>query len=299
MSFELWSSPLAVPPPTPQTAPPTSPLVPQSPETQELIRLLQEGREDTGCSPSPSINSLPTSRQDATGSEGNWNLEVVKVAICTGKYVLDLQGRVHLPTLENCLEMCMANLRTQNPLSNTFGKRLLESMEPNSKSAHFLLKEAIQRTGIRSGVMQWQGKSWQFLPTYEYVVIVQSEELAKTIWNVLQCSELVMFSGGQVDQVKVVGRGKRPVYQLMLKTPVVNSGVVTEVRRIVCLMNLGVASTSLTCSGGWIGTRVTLRLKEEADPSMSELIGLLAMSIPRDGIQISTSQPLMLSYGGW
>lgn len=101
-------------------------------------------------------------------------------------------------------------------------------------------------------------------PTYSFVAIINSEELAKTIYDQLQWSVPATCFGAELELVNRVALGKKPVWMLILKTPTPNFGMATKVKILLSSMNFEVRSASHTYSDGLIVIRSLWKLKDRA-----------------------------------
>lgn len=291
---------------TPKCQPPTPspPRQVPSPTLSQLTQALRDDLQDdlwpgdkecTGWGQSPNTPSPPGSPLASPTSEVNWNVDTVEI-ISTGRFLLLPGGNVLWATCANVLEHGTLNLPAPKPLTTTFGKKILESMELSSKSACDLLADLVQKTGISCGITQFDGISCLFLPIFEYVVTTHSSESAKITWNQLKLTASASSTGVQLIQGNPTEPLSKQGQVITLKILDHDFGTATVVKETLSLMNFEVLLISLTCSNGRIGTRVLLKTKEVRSRTKALRFGLPAICLQNLGGQNWTETPWLLSF---
>lgn len=160
-------------------------------------------------------------------------------------------GTGNSPKLEQPATMCGKKTRMSTGGSNSGRNR---SMLPT------------QRTGKGSG----NGPARVLFPRSrqesEFVLIELSDQSRQITLNQLEWSELVSYTGVQLEQVSHGELGMKRAWTLTLRTHGTSSGAATKVKNMLLSMNFEVLSTSHTCSAGWIGTRSEWKLKGDLVP---------------------------------
>lgn len=279
----------------------TSPVVPPN-SPASTVSLSEEEEEEENMSIGSSLSeethlaSPQVYQMESNGFGDNWKL--VKAAMNTGRLLLDSRGRAHSPTLENILVMCTLNLPAAVPQMIMYGRKQHESLEHSLNSDKNLLFEAIRRIGMPSGLLLDKATWKVFLPTFEYVVITRSEELATTLCDQFQWLEKYEFTGGRLALERVEEPGKKPESRLTLRTHKVSIGAVIKVKRMLSSMSLEEESAYLICCDGLIGIRLTIKIKEPESQAKSKNFGLPAICIRKTGSLSWTKQPLPLYFEG-
>jgi hypothetical protein len=116
-------------------------------------------------------------------------------------------------------------------------------------------------SGSYFGKVQNQGPFLKFPPKYEYNITKLCERSAQILRNRLEWSELVPYSGVQLELVNQGELGTKLDWTLTLKIPTRNSGAAIKVRKILLSMNFEEQYRSLTFCDGWTGTRSWWRSK--------------------------------------
>ena len=123
------------------------------------------------------------------------------------------------------------------------------------------LEETPPRIGTPSSATLSEATWTQFPQMYIYGITLVSRESQRTMYNRLLWSELVQYSGVQLERGKVIELGKRPVWKLTLRTHLQSGGMDTEVKNMLSLMNLEELSTSrIYCDGS---TSILSRWKQK------------------------------------
>lgn len=286
---------------------PPSPSPPRqvpSPTLSQLTQALRNDLQDelwpgdkvcTGWGQSPNTPSPPGSPPTLPISKVNWNVDTLEI-ISTGRFLLLPNGSVHWATCANVLEHGILNLLAPKPLTTTFGKKILESMELNSRSACDLLADLVQKTGISCGITQFDGISCLFLPISEYVVTTHSSESARIIWNQLKQTASASSTGVQLIQGNPTEPPSKQGQVITLKILDLDFGTATVVNETLSSMNLEVLLISLTCLNGRIATRVSLKTKEARSRTKALRFGLPAICLQNFGGQNWTETPWLLSF---
>lgn len=95
-----------------------------------------------------------------------------------------------------------------------------------------------------------------------FVIIAASRRLLLTIKDLFLWNDNALCSGVEPVQERADEPGKKLALMHILRIRGLNGGTDTEIRKTLLLMSFEESLTSLTCSGGWTGTRSTWRLKE-------------------------------------
>jgi len=212
----------------------------------------------TGCLLFPMHSSLPTCRHQYCLSEANWNAE--KGDFYIGSSLLS-HPSVEGTRFEPPLGMSTSSSQDQTPLMSTSGKKTPAWPERSSSLEQDHCPKPDLLTGTRYDNVLFKETLLKYPVTYTFAVTTNSEELAKTTYNLLLWSELVQYSGVVLGLGNQEEPGKRQEWMLTLKIRDPNSGMVTKVTTMLSSMNFGVVSTSLTCSSGLIVIRSLLKLK--------------------------------------
>lgn len=210
----------------------------------------------------PGVPVYPLASSTSEGS-----LSSAKEDLPIGRLSFTQSGRA------GCLEL-NESLESPTPTSNradlrrrwtTSGRRTPVTATPSSLETNPFV-ETRKRTGIKSGCRPLTERFMKSLPTYEFVVILPSEESTRTIACQLRWSGVYQFSGAKLVRVKVEELGKKPVWELIVKTQIPSGGTDTEIRSMLLSMNFEEESIYLMFSGGSIGTRSVWRPREQVNP---------------------------------
>lgn len=154
-------------------------------------------------------------------------------------------GKFLAPSMRRCQDLLQREAM--------YGKRKRGSKEPSTNLEPCQSEEMILKTGIKSSsqpspvaLTRFHQMSW-FVITQDYGTSAQIMDLLKEL------KKLLKSFGAQLASAKVGKRGKTtPLHFLRIHDP--NSGVDTEVKRLLLLMNFGEISTFHIYYDGVIGT---------------------------------------------
>lgn len=216
--------------------------------------------------------SLPRNYpKDASGFEDNKNSQ--RGARCIGKSSQHSTSSTDSQQSSDSLDQVIGNLHDLRLQKTTSGRKTPEWMVPNSNS-ELKRSNAIRRqTGQLSNAQPFRANYKTFRRTYSFVVTTNSNELARITQWLQQLNEPVKYFGAELVQERVDEHGRKAVWQLTVKTHEQSGGVVTEVRRMLSLMNFEEQLTSPTCCAGWTGTRSEWKPKEERNLSWRKKSG--------------------------
>lgn len=225
---------------------------------------VHEGKAAIGSLPSLAdpMTGLPLYHPDCLMCADSAKLE--KEDSNTTNSWLHTRRKLDSPDSDLTLENATPNSPVPMLAAPTFGKKTPEFPARNSSLVHSRSAAMLQLTGMPSERLLSPGIWHRFHPTYLFVVIINSEELAKTIYDQLQWSVPVTCFGVQLELASRVVPGKKPLWMLILKTPTPSFGMATKVKTLLWSMNLGVQSVSPIYSAGWIGIRSLWKLKDRA-----------------------------------
>lgn len=230
----------------------------------DFANLVHEGKADIGCSPSlvhPMTGTL-LYHPDCPMCEDSKNS--AQADSSTTNAWSPIPRKLDYLESEVTLEPAMRNSPSPMPHVTMFGKKTPE-LPKRSSSLEASPFAAIQKLiGMPSAHLLSREIWMEFRPTYSFVVTINSEELAKTIYDQLLWSVPVMCFGVELELVNRVAPGKKPVWMLILKTPTPNFGMAIKVKIMLSSMNFGELLASPTYSGGWIGIRSLWKLKDRA-----------------------------------
>lgn len=128
-----------------------------------------------------------------------------------------------------------------------------------------------------------RGMYQEYRATSLFVITGISEELAWTIYNQLQSTELFQYFGVELGLGSRVGHGKKQESRLTLRTRKRNSGAVIKVIVTLLWMNFEEESVSPIYLDGSTATRSLWRLKEGHAYLAPNGSGLLPMQILETG----------------
>jgi len=210
----------------------------------------QEDKGSTGFSPSRTTISHLGSHPPASIFEDS-SSEGTKGGTSTGSFSSSSAERVLSRVLRDSLGMeRTASYPEVLPPTNTFGRMTPTLMEPGLSLEVNQSEEMSKRIGSKFGkllsLVIWN----RSIVTFVFNIIELSESSALTLRNQLEWSELVTCSGVELLLESRGALGKKPVWELILKTPELNGGMVTSIMKMLSSMNFEVQSTSLICSGG-------------------------------------------------
>nr|QJI53711.1 MAG: hypothetical protein [Cressdnaviricota sp.] len=226
--------------------------------------LVHEGKADIGCLPSLPLktNGNPDWHPECVMCEDNKNL--VLAASSTIRSWSPIPRKLDFleskPTLANVMPSS-PSLMLHAPM---YGKKTPEFPERSSSLEVSPYAGIQQLTGMPSEMLLSREVWMKYHPTYSFVVTINSEELAKTIYDQLLWSVPVTCFGVELELVNRVAPGKKQVWMLILKTPTPNFGMAIKVKILLSSMNFGVQLVSPMYSGGWIGIRSLWKLKDRA-----------------------------------
>jgi len=198
-----------------------------------------------------------------------------------------------LPQFNDCLdEEFMPSYQEVAQRRTTSVKRPPEMVRHGSMELN-PFDETMPLIGSVSGILPKPEILMEFRLMYVWSVIVPFERSKLILRALVQLNEKFGASGvlQQLANQDVLGNKQEWMLTLSVRGP--SSGLVTQVRRKLCLMNFVEVLTSPTCYDGWTGIRSIWKSRELADPWMLSEFGLPPISIPATGIPDSTEQPMM------
>ncbi|AIF34819.1 hypothetical protein [Sewage-associated circular DNA virus-7] len=242
------------------------------PPKKYLNMTWQEGKESTGCSPSPTRSSRRTYPRLSPGFADNSNSVLEGTSI--GRPSWRSARRVLWPrSKQSSAPPCMPKSPDPLPPVTTFGRKILESPEPSSSSESGPSNATIPETGMPSGKWPLPAISVESPLVFGFRVIGLCGPSALTIRSRLEWSELASYSGVVLGLESLAALGTKPVWTLTLRIQTQNFGVGTMVRETLLSMNLEEESMSLTSSDGSTAIQSTWKLKEAQLPSVVNVFG--------------------------
>lgn len=240
-----------------------------------------EGKEDTGYSPSPQSRALQTPESIIPPSHAKIQMDwssIVKGkkkqeplrAMSTGKSSSSSLEKPDYQPLKALSPMKrMLNSPDQQQPKRTFGKKTPELKELNSNgvTSNSNAKDVNRSTEEIPPIGTWSGKTLkavillQFQRRSEFNITGLCEQSLLTMQNRLDWSELVGYSGVQLELASQGELGNLRDWTLTLKTPVQNGGVDILAMRLLLSMNFEVQSTSVTSCVGWTVIQSQWKLK--------------------------------------
>jgi len=159
-------------------------------------------------------------------------------------------------------------LNSQDPKlpTTTSGKRKPESQEPSLSSESSQSDAMSQQTGTESGSTPSLEMYSPSQPIYEFNITGHSALLLRTLAHQLLWNDKFMSLRGELALENLDALGKKPVFLLILKIPVQNSGMDIEIKSMLSSTNFEEVSISPTYSAGSIGTLCLWRSKDLPPP---------------------------------
>lgn len=134
-------------------------------------------------------------------------------------------------------------------------------------------------TGTESETMLQQDPMKISQVIFLYDIFSTSEESLVTIANLLEWRRTVEFFGDGPVVANLAGRGKKPVYRLLVKTRGQNGGTDTVVNDMLSLMSFEGSLVSTTYSDGSTAIRSRWSRREDQKYLKQLISGLQATSI--------------------
>jgi len=214
---------------------------------------------------------------DYSGSLDNSNAERPP-GICTTKFVSRSRpSRVDEALNASSVERCIVNSPDPLQLPPTAAKKKPVRRVPGNLGRDRLLG-AQNPIGKRRG-SSLKVESWNaFRRPFELYLILPSDELMQTIRFLSRWNDMSKSFGVVLVRENLVLLGKKQPLVLTLKIPDQNSGMVTEIRKMLFWMNFGEVSMCHTYSGGSIATQSVWKSKDLPDPLMQKEFGSLPIS---------------------
>lgn len=179
--------------------------------------LVHEGKDVTGCLPSlvhPMTGTL-LYQPDCPMCEDSKNSE--PAGSSTTNVWSPIPRKLDYQDCVPTLETAMPSSPSPMPHVTMCGKKTPEFPE-RSSSLELSPFAGIQKLiGMPSETLLSREVWMMYHPTYSFVVTINSEELAKTIYDQLLWSVPVMCFGVELELVNRVAPGKKPVWMLILK----------------------------------------------------------------------------------
>lgn len=122
--------------------------------------------------------------------------------------------------------------------------------------------EIQEQIGSESGNAQDEEISLASMQMYEFNIIARCVRSLRTLANRFLWNDLLLFTVDELGLENLGVPGKKPQWLLTLKIREPSSGMVTEVKNTLLLMNFEEVSTSPMYLDGSIGTRSLWRLKD-------------------------------------
>jgi len=228
----------------------------------------------TGCLLYPAMNSLRTCHHQYCLFEANLNAEKGDFYIgnCS-----PLPGSAEAQSYASYSDPFTSNCPEVMPVMSTSGKKTPASMEPSLNWEDAPLAEEDLLIGTPFEHKLFKETLLKYPATYMFGVTTNCEGLAKTTYNRLLWSELVMCTGVVLGLGNREEPGKKLDYMLTLRIRDPNSGMVTKVMNMLSSMSFEGASTSLTCSSGLIVIRSLWKLKDPVQCCELHQFGSLQM----------------------
>lgn len=235
----------------------------------------QDDRDYTGSSRSPQLTGPPVYRRESLGSEVNVR-SGPPPGMSTGRLWSLSQRKDRSPVLEKYLANdVMPNSPGVNVLPSMSGKKIPGLPAHSLSSVSDQSDETNEPIGIKYGNLPNGEITNRFRRIYEFVVMVRCEKSAMTTMHQLQWSAAAMSIGATLELESRGLLGMKPEWTVILKIPIPNSGVLTEVSGMLSSTNFVVASMSHTYSGGWIVIRSAWRLKGQVSHYVQNAFGSL------------------------
>ena len=237
-----------------------------------------------GCLHCPPTRLCRICPRPAAGSEASLKLPLVGTS--TGKSSFASNARFGPKVSKRSLETPRTlNSPAPMPRPSMSGKKKPGFPPRSSSLDKSLLTALLPLIGTPFDDTQLTATLKTYRVMYSYVVITRCERFARTTYDQLQSNELVLSTGGVPALGSHAALGLKQVWKLILKLPQPNSGMATEVKKMLLSMNLEGQSRSLTCSDGWIDIRLSLRLKDPLLCCVQNACGLHQTSIHETGTQ--------------
>lgn len=243
-----------------QARSPSSPVSPSPVARAYSGSVLSPARRCLTCLAYGSENCPPL----LCGSVANRNLECL-ADTCTGNSVSRSPRRcLWPPSRESLAEVSMPSSHVQNTQPVTVARQILASMDLGNG-------EAVQSVETRrlTGTQYGPPPSPELLVPcqvkYEYVITATLDVLDQIIWRLEHFFARSLFTGARVELENLAEPGMKAEWMLILSVRDPNSGMDTQIKRLLSAMNFVVGSTSLISSDGATGIRYELKLKDRRD----------------------------------
>jgi len=181
--------------------------------------------------------------------------------IYTGSYSSYLSENSDSVVLDPFLATYTPSPQDQTPLTPTSGRTRLPYTELDLNSENYRWEEVILRIGKLSSV-QLEKDGWMISRgIYMFDITATSSESLSTIVNRLLSNEKLKCTGDQLASANLEGPGMKPVLTRILKIQGLNSGMDTEVKKMLSWMNSVEILEYLTSFDGSIDTPSLWRLR--------------------------------------
>jgi len=231
-------------------------------------------KEIFGYLQSPNIASSRLSPMELNTSRVSSSL-VKRPVTSTGNYYVMPVDRCVSPRLKRYSDpSVMLNYRDPKRQKIMCGKNEPEWKELNLKLEKSQSRETAKEIMMPSGKLLFQETSCKFLPTVEFCITGLCDKSQQTMLSLLRSLKRCMFSGARLVLESREEPGTKLEKVLIVKIQDRNSGMVTEVKRMLLLMNFEEVLISLTCYDGSIVTPLMWNLKGAALPYSVTVSGL-------------------------
>lgn len=209
--------------------------------------------------------------------------QATQTDIDTGNSWLVSPAKFDFVESEQLSDHIMQSLPDLKPLQTTFGKKILESKEPNLNLENSLSTSTVQWTGMQSLLTQQPETLIPFHRRSKFVIGNLSARFVQSIFDQLDSLDLAEYIGAQQILEKPIAVGKKQVWTLILKFPAASFGKLTRVKKMLSSMNLEEESTTISSSGGWMGIKSSWIAKDPVTPFLLGSSGLHPICIPDNG----------------
>jgi len=241
----------------------------------------RDDREQFGWPRSPRMDSPPGSPLASYTSKAN--SKQPSPVSSTGRSSSTCQERGLFDPFESSLGHTTTNSPDPRLQKTMFGRRLLESLEPNLNLGADRCKETNQPTGTKSGSPLPREESPTYLRTSVFVVISHCEPSARHLLFRLGLNEWLMSIGARLVLESREELGEKGEWTVILKIRERNFGVVTKIKEMLSLMSFEETSTFPICYDGWIDIQSGWKSKDQACPCMLKRFGSRQMFIQLNG----------------
>ena len=162
---------------------------------------------------------------------------------------------------KTCGRVVMPNRPDPMPPTSMFKKKRPVYLARNLKKEPNPLEGMSRPTGTQFGNQQYLGTSCPYQRMLEFRIIVPYDRYNPIMHNLLPLNEAAMCSLGEQELVSPVVPGMKLGWMLTLRTPELNSGAATEIKRTLSLMNFVGELILPTYCDGLIVTPSLWRLK--------------------------------------